>query len=86
MGKDGQHTGRQHWWVRRLTTGGAIVNNPWKYYGVSLSGAATPQVGAVSLGASSLGRAPAATQYAYWGPWEVVDGTRYANPFAMPGF
>jgi hypothetical protein len=84
--KTGSTTGRQHWWVRRLTTGGAVVNNAWKYYGVSLSGAATPQVSAVSLGASPLGRAPSSTQYAYWGPWEVVDGTRYANPFGMPGF
>ena len=84
--KTGSTTGRQHWWVRRLTTGGTVVNNAWKYYGVSLSGAATPQVSAVSLGASSLGRAPASTQYAYWGPWEVVDGTRHANPFGMPGF
>lgn len=84
--KTGSSTGRHHWWVRRLTTGGAIVNNPWKYYGISLSGAATPQVAAVSLGASNLSRAPASTQYAYWGPWEVVDGTRYPNPFGMAGF
>ena len=77
--KTGTTTGRSHWWARKL--GGA-----WTYYGISLSGATTPQVDAVSLGAGNLGRAPAATQYVFLGPWEVVDGTRFANPFGMTGF
>ena len=84
--KTGASTGRAHWWMRRLTSGGAIVNNSWTYYGVSLSGAATPDVGVVRLGAGNLTRAPSATQYVDLGPWDVVDGTRFANPFGMPGF
>ena len=83
--KTGATTARAHWWTRRLTTGGRVESRPWTYYGTSLSGSTTPQVGAVSLGAGNLSRAPAAAQHVFWGPWEVVDGTRYANPFGMPG-
>jgi hypothetical protein len=24
------------------------------------------------------------TMHIDWGPWEVVDGSRFANPFGMP--
>jgi hypothetical protein len=77
--KTGASTARAHWWARRM--GGA-----WTYYGISLSGATTPQVEAVALGAGNLGRAPTADQSVFLGPWEVVDGTAYANPFGMTGF
>ncbi|HVH13426.1 MAG TPA: hypothetical protein VM759_10255, partial [Longimicrobium sp.] len=84
--KTGATTGRAHWWVRRLTNNGVVANNAWKYYGISLSGGTTPQLSSVSLGAGSLGRAPSANQHVDLGPWEVVDGTRFANPFGMRGF
>ncbi|HET6232062.1 MAG TPA: hypothetical protein VFE05_18455 [Longimicrobiaceae bacterium] len=83
--KTGATTGRQHFWKRRLTSGGTTVNNAFTYYGYTEDGSTTPQAAAVQLGANLL-KAPAATQYVYWGPWEVVNGATYANPFGMSGF
>jgi hypothetical protein len=81
--KTGPTTARQHWWRRRLTNNGVVANNPWIYAGISVSGATTPRVRGITLGANRNKNNPT-TMYIYWGPWEVVDGSRYPNPFGMP--
>ena len=81
--KTGATSARNHWWKRRLTSGGAIANNAWTYIGIEVTGATTPQVRGVELGANKNKSNPQ-TEYIYWGPWEVVDGTQYPNPWNMP--
>jgi hypothetical protein len=81
--KTGATTARQHWWKRRLTNGGAIADNPWSYVGLEASGATTPRVRGITLGANKNKSNPT-TMHLYWGPWEVVDGARHPNPWGMP--
>ena len=81
--KTGASTARQHWWKRRLTEGGVLANNPWTYVGIEVSGAATPRVRGITLGANKNKSNPA-TMNLFWGPWEVVDGTRHPDPWGMP--
>ena len=42
-----------------------------------------PRVRAVTLGANRNKSTPR-QMHIDWGPWEVVDGTRWPNPFQMP--
>jgi|GEM_PF-712617 len=81
--KTGATTARQHIWRRRLTNNGTIANNPWTYWGVQLSGATTPRVRGIQLGGNKNKVNPK-TMYMYLGRWEVVDGSKYPNPFNMP--
>ena len=81
--KTGTNSARNHWWKRRLTNNGAIANNPWTYIGIEVTGATTPRVNGIMLGANK-NRNNTSTAYIYWGPWEVVDGSQYRNPFGMP--
>ena len=70
-------------WRRRLTTNGAIAPGPWTFVGWNASGATVPSVAAVELGANKNKNNPT-DMYIYWGPWEVVDGSKSANPFNVP--
>jgi hypothetical protein len=81
--KTGATSARQHWWKRRLTTGGAVAPGPWTYLGVGLSGGPVPRVDRVELGINKNKSTPS-VEYIDWGPWEVVDGTQHPNPFGMP--
>jgi hypothetical protein len=81
--KTGPAAARQHWWRRRLTRGGAVAPGPWTYVGVALSGSPTPRMSGIVLGANKNKNNPT-SMYIDWGPWEVVDGTRYPNPWGMP--
>jgi hypothetical protein len=81
--KTGATTARQRWWRRRLASGPNGFPGPWTYVGVQLSGSPTPRVRGITLGANRNKNNPV-TMYIYWGPWEVVDGTRHPNPFRMP--
>ena len=81
--KTGATTARQHLWMRQMTNGGAPVNGGWRYSGVTLGGATTPLVGTIAFG-SAKSQVTSSTQYVYWGPWEVVDGSAYPNPWGMP--
>ena len=71
------------WWRRPLTRGGAIVENPFTFSGVEETCSTAPQVRGIALGANK-NKATPVTQYVYWGPWEVVDGSVYPNPFRLP--
>ena len=81
--KTGPTSANQRHWRRRLTSGGRVVNNPWVFTGWSATGATTPRVAKVELGANKNKNNPT-DMYLTWGPWEVVDGSRYPNPFGMP--
>jgi uncharacterized protein YjdB len=80
--KTGATTARQHQWRRRLTNNGVVANNAYTYIGWSYSGATTPRVRAIDLGANK-NKSNDADMYLFWGPWEVVDGSVYPNPWAM---
>jgi hypothetical protein len=82
--KTGPTTARQHYWRRRLTTGGCLGVRSWTYHGYSMSGYPTPLVRSVQLGVNKNKNNPT-TMHLYWGPWEVVDGSKYPNPFGVPG-
>lgn len=80
----GPERARQHWWRRRLTTRGRIVDTyPWTYVGREFSGSAAPRVNGVMLGGNK-NRNNTSTSYIYWGPWQVVDGSSAPNPWGMP--
>ena len=74
---------RQSWWRRPLTRAGRLVENPFTFQGVEAACATAPAVRGISLGANKNKASPT-TQYVYWGPWEVVDGAKYPNPFRLP--
>ena len=59
-----------------------MANNPWTYIGIEVTGAPTPRAAEIMLGANKNKSNPS-TMYIWWGPWEVVDGSRYPNPFGM---
>jgi hypothetical protein len=81
--KTGPASARQLFWRRRLTANGIKQNNTWMFIGWTMTGGTTPQVHQVELGANK-NRSTPVEQYIYWGPWEVVDGEKYNNPFGMP--
>lgn len=77
--KTGPTSARQHHWMRRLTPSPGM----WTYTGFEVAGAETPRVDAVELGANKNKNNPA-DMHIDWGPWEVVDGSRFPNPFRVP--
>ena len=81
--KTGPTSARQYYWRRRLTNGGQIANNTWVFHGYEMTGSATPQVAGIELGINKNKNNPQ-NMYITWGLWEVVDGSRYPNPFSMP--
>ncbi|HEU0053947.1 MAG TPA: hypothetical protein VFQ39_12265, partial [Longimicrobium sp.] len=81
--KTGANSAVYQYWRRRLTAGGKVAPGGWTYHGMSMSGSTTPRVAAVELGCNKNKNNPS-TMYITWGPWEVVDGSKYPNPFAMP--
>ena len=74
---------RQYYWRRKLTQGGVIVNNNFIFHGYRASGStALPKVKGIELGINRNKNNPT-DMYISWGPWEVVDGSKYSNPFGM---
>jgi len=71
---------------RQLTRNGKVVDLPWNFWGIKTVGkpgqVARP-AGGIDLGANK-NKSNDKTQYVYWGPWEVVDGATYPNPFHVP--
>lgn len=84
--KLGVTTGRTRWWRRKLTQGGTIVDNPFFFAQIDATGATSadtfPQIREIAQGINK-NRSNDQTQYIYWGPWEVVDGSIYPNPFGV---
>ena len=74
---------RVSWWRRPLTRSGVVVQNAFVFLGVERTCTRAPQVSGIALGINKNKTTPV-TQYIYWGPWEVVDGARYPNPFGLP--
>ena len=81
--KTGATSARQYYWRRKLTENNVVVNNSWLFYGLSETGNTTPQAAAIELGINK-NRNNTSDMYLMWGPWEVVDGSRYPNPWNMP--
>ena len=77
---DAQH----RWWRREYTSSGTIVNNAYTYIGTTRQNCdnPTPAAESIVLGANK-NKVTQTTQYIYWGPWEVVDGSVYPNPWGV---
>ena len=82
----GPNTYVNRFYRRRLTEKTNIVNLTWNFWGISTvgePGQRAKPAGAICLGANK-NRSNDKTQHVYWGPWEVVDGPKYPNPFKLP--
>jgi len=76
---------RIRWWKRQRTQNGQLFDGPWDKYGGDFPNAQAGSLkpsNAIALG-DVMNKSPVATQYIYWGPWEVVDGTKYPNPYGI---
>lgn len=87
--KTGPTTGRVQYWHRKLTQGGVIANASWRFSGWSMTGLTSadefPVVRELKLGINK-NREPDVTQYIYWGPWTVIDGSVAHDPFGVARF
>ncbi|HET6232064.1 MAG TPA: hypothetical protein VFE05_18465 [Longimicrobiaceae bacterium] len=81
--KTGERSAVFQYWRRRLTRGGRIDPGGWTYHGMEMRGSPTPRVAKVELGANKNKNNPR-DLHLFWGPWEVVDGSRHPDPFALP--
>jgi hypothetical protein len=77
-------TGQWRIWKRQLTVGRQIVNQAflWDGWSILATSGTLPQAKSISLGANKNKCNPA-DQYIYWGPYEIVDGARFPNPFGV---
>lgn len=82
--KTGATSARQRFWRRQLTSGGTLLNSGFAFQGEEVTSCSntTPQARAITLGANKNKTTPA-DQYIYWGPWEVVDGSAFPNPWGV---
>lgn len=83
--RTGPTSQRMRWWRRQLTQGGVVANTGFTFFGLERTGCAraTPRVRVVQLGGNKNRTTPV-DQFIYWGPFQIVDGSRYANPFNLP--
>jgi hypothetical protein len=71
---------------RQYTVGGAVAPSPWKIDatyldvqpGQSFTGIANYQMGV------NRNRWYDEPMFIYWGPYEIVDGSVYPNPWGLP--
>ena len=88
--KTGTHTGRQYYWRRRASANGVYNFNPapsdWVFHGLAEDGTSqgspTPRPNRIELGINRNKDTPV-DMYFSWGPWEVVNGASYPNPWGM---
>ncbi len=80
--KTGPTTARNEFWRRRLTSKGAVAPGAWIYVGSEFSGATTPRTTGIALGETKNKSNPS-TMHIDWGPWEVVDGNEFPDPFGL---
>ena len=72
---------------RQYTVSGVVSPQPWKIHAVWMEA----QVGQVFSGVTiytmgvNRNRQYDEPMFIYWGPFEVVDGTQYPNPWNLPG-
>lgn len=74
-------------YVRRYTLGGAPNPGTWMinaHYFVGKAGEVFPGVSHYQMGVNR-NRQYDWVMYHYWGPYEVVDGSVYPNPWGLPG-
>ena len=69
-------------WRRQLTAGGFPAARTWSSYSTQIKTAKPTTASSVSLGFRSAQRA-AASRFFMLGPWEIVDGNVYGNPFGV---
>jgi hypothetical protein len=82
--KTGATSARARFWKRQYTQSGSINPGPYEFTGEQKSSCSntTPQTRGINIGANKNKTTPA-DQYIYWGPWVIVDGVQYPNPFGV---
>jgi hypothetical protein len=74
-------------YLRRYTSGGAVSPAPWRInaqYAVAESGQVFSGISDYQMGVNR-NRQYDEVMYHDWGPYEVVDGGVYPNPWGLPG-
>jgi hypothetical protein len=76
---------RTRWWRRVRSRGGVLVDEPFMIRGDHFSAAQNlaPAEG-IKLGVN-MNERPFSSQFAYFGPYEVVDGEAYPDPWGLAG-
>lgn len=72
------------WGYRRYTEGGAVNPGPWTVDVRQSSGGPWPALHRYEMGVNRNGIYQD-KMHVDWGPYEIVDGARYTNPFGLPG-
>jgi hypothetical protein len=84
--KTGANSAESGAWVRRLTTGAGTVQapSPWRWVRRAHTfNAPIPRAVSVEFGGNK-NHGNEFDQWILWGPYEIVDGTSFANPFGVP--
>lgn len=71
-------------WVRRYTANGQVNPGPYRWWmGQAQFVGQPPTASAMELGGNK-NHGNEFDQYVIWGPWQVVDADKFANPFGVP--
>jgi hypothetical protein len=84
--KTGANSAESGAWVRRLTTGAGTAQapSPWRWVRRAHTfNAPIPRAVSVEFGGNK-NHGNEFDQWILWGPYEIVDGTSFANPFGVP--
>ncbi len=84
--KTGPTTSESGAWVRQLTTGAGTLQlpGPWRWVRRSHAfDAPIPSAVSVEFGGNK-NHGNEFDEWIIWGPYEIVDASRYANPFGVP--
>jgi hypothetical protein len=74
-------------YLRRYTSGGAVSPGPWRinaHYSVAQTGQVFSGISHYQMGINRNRQYDEVMNH-YWGPYEVVDGSQYPNPWGLPG-
>lgn len=72
---------------RQYTLKGQVAPQPWKIHAVYLMGRAGQVFRGVTIYLMGVNRNRQYDEpmFVYWGPYEIVDGSQYPNPWNLPG-
>jgi hypothetical protein len=74
-------------YVRRYTSGGVPNPGSWRvnaHYFLGAQGEEFRGISHYQMGVNR-NRQYDSVMYHYWGPYEVVDGSQFPNPWGLPG-
>jgi len=81
----GTNSSRAGAWVRQYTVGGVKNPQAYKWWASdNFYSGPVPLAESMELGGNK-NHGNQFDQWVIWGPWEVVDGTKFYNPWGVPG-